>query len=50
MIIKYQLRKNIAEDIEKLNKEKNSRNKRKEGTYKPTPKKPVLRILQLEQV
>ena len=38
-IIKDQLRKQSAGKIEKLNREKNSRNKRKEGTFKPSPKK-----------
>ena len=38
-IIKYQFRKQIAAEIEKLNREKKARNKVKEGTSKPSPKK-----------
>ena len=38
-IIKDQSRKKIAAEIEKLNREKKSRNKRKEGTSNPSPKK-----------
>ena len=41
-IMKYQLRKKSAEEIEKLNREKNSRNKRKKGKFNPSIKKPVL--------
>ena len=47
--MKYQLRKQSAAEIEKLNREEKSRNKRKEGTYKPYPKNPVLWIREHEQ-
>ena len=40
--MKYQLRKQSAKEIEKNNREKNSINKRKEGTSKPSPKKSIL--------
>ena len=40
VIMKDQLRKQSAEEIEKPNREKNSRIKIKEGTSKPSPKKP----------
>ena len=43
-IMKDQLRKQSAAEIEKLNREKKSRNKRKEGTSKPSPKNPILLI------
>ena len=35
----YQLRKQSAAEIEKLNTEKKDRNKEKEGISKPSPKK-----------
>ena len=38
-ITKDKFRKQSAAEIEKLNREKNSRNKIKEGTSKPYPKK-----------
>ena len=38
-IMKYQLRKKSAAEIEKLNREKNSRNKRKKGKFNPSTKK-----------
>ena len=38
-IIKYQTRKHPAAEIEKLNREKKARNKRKEGTSKNSPNK-----------
>ena len=41
-IIKDQLRKQSAAEIEKLNREKKSRNIRKEGTSKPSPNKTCL--------
>ena len=37
-IMKYQSRKQSAAEVEKLNREKNTRNKRKEGTSKSYPK------------
>ena len=42
VIMKYQLRKQGAAEIEKLSREKKSGNKIKEGTYKPSPKKACL--------
>ena len=41
-IIKNKLRKQSEAKIEKLNREKNYRNQKKEGTSKPSPKKYVL--------
>ena len=41
-IVKDQLSNQSEAEIEKLNREKNSRNKRKEGKYKPSPKNLVL--------
>ena len=42
--MKYQTRNQSAAEIEKLNREKNAIKKKKEGTSKPAPKNPVLRI------
>ena len=36
--MKDKMREQSAAEIEKLNIEKNARNKRKEGKYKPSPK------------
>ena len=49
--MKDQLRKQIAAEIEKLNREKKYRNKRKEGTSKPSPKTScfVNKITQISQ-
>ena len=41
-IMKYQMRKKSASEIEQLDRVKNSRKKRKEGTYKPDKKEPIL--------
>ena len=48
--MKYQLRKQSAAEIEKLKRGKKDSNKRKSGTYKLSPKNPVLWIIQHEQV
>ena len=48
--MKDQLKNHSAAEIEKLNREKKSITKRKEGTSKPSPKKPVLWIRQPKQV
>ena len=45
-----QLRKQIAAEFERLNREKKDRNKIKEGTYKPSPKKGFLWIKKPESV
>ena len=43
--IKEEKSRNQGEaEIEKLNREKKTRNKRKKGTSKPSPKKDVLRL------
>ena len=39
IIKKYQYRKQSATEVERLNRDKKDRNKRKEGTYEPSPKK-----------
>ena len=49
-IKKYQLRNQSAAEVEILNRDKKDRNKKKEGTSKPSPQKAVLRIKQPMQV
>ena len=48
-IMEDQMRKRSAEEIEKINREINSRKKRKEDKYKISLKKPVLWIREPEQ-
>ena len=47
-IIKYQASKQSAAEIEKLNRVKKSKKKRKEGTSNPSPKNTVLWIRETE--
>ena len=49
-ITKDKFRKQSAAEIEKLNREKKSINKRNEGTSKPFPKKAVLKKKQPEEI